>query len=137
MLLPPHETNPGCVVMSELSARARLEERRERHRARSAPVRLGVLTGGWLLAGSGLLLLVLTPEVAVPLLLVALRVLALRFDWAATRYVWMAERADRLRQRWPRLRQWWRGQPVLVRWLIPVAVLALIAASVVPRVVWS
>ena len=79
--------------MSE--AQAALDAARRRHRARSLPRRLAVVTAGWLASALGLVVVVPAPEVGLPLLLVGLRLLALRYDWAARAYLPVARLWER------------------------------------------
>ena len=78
-------------------ARAALDAARRRHRERSFARRLAVVTAGWLAAGLGLVAIVPLPEVGLPLLLVGLRLLALRYDWAACAYLPVARLWERVK----------------------------------------
>ena len=81
-------------------------ERRERHRARSIFVRIGVVIAGGALSLVAALLSVIAPEFGLPLLLLGLRLLALEFDWAARLYTKVGKVARRvagkLRKLWPK-----------------------------------
>ena len=83
--------------MSSDDARAALEAARARHRERSPVERLATVAAGWLVAGIGLLAVVPLPEVGLPLLLLGLRLLALRYDWAARAYLPVARLWERLK----------------------------------------
>ena len=73
--------------MSREEAHGRLEHARDRYRARSPARRLAVLAGGWTAGLLGVVLVLLLPELGLPLLVVGLRLLALRYDWAARAYL--------------------------------------------------
>jgi hypothetical protein len=93
-------------------------EHRRRGRARPPAVRALVA-----LAGVGLLVasvpaLVVLPEAGVPLLLLALRLLAVEFDWAAGAYAWVVWRSAQLKA-------WFGSRPRPVRALIVLALVAL------------
>jgi hypothetical protein len=62
---------------------ADLQRRRERHHRRPIIVRGGVVVAGGILSVAGALLLLPFPDVGLPLLLLALGLLSLEFDWAA------------------------------------------------------
>lgn len=86
----------------------RVFERRERHRARSIFVRVGVVIAGGAVSLFAALLSVIAPEFGLPLLLLGLRLLALEFDWAARLYTKVAKLARRaagtIRKLWPKSR---------------------------------
>lgn len=105
------------------AALARVLAYRERGRERPAPVRLlRALLGALALLASVPLVIVL-PELGVPALLVALRLLAVEADWAARAYAWVDWRFDQARD-------WFRHQSRPVRGLV-VLVLVAIAAGLV------
>ncbi len=79
--------------MSE--ARAALDAARERHRARSPGRRAAAVVGGWLALLLGAAIVVPLPELGLPLLLVGLRILAVRYDWAARAYLPVARLWER------------------------------------------
>jgi hypothetical protein len=109
----PSWLGAACIVMSEPmvsvpdfeSILADIQVQRARKRS---PLVFGaVIAGGFLAAAVGVVLAIPLPEAGIPLLLVGLRLLALRFAWAAVAYA-------HVRWRWLRLRAWWRTKP---RWL--------------------
>jgi hypothetical protein len=79
---------------------------RERHRERSVFVRGGVVVAGGTVSLLACLLAVIAPEFGLPLLLLGLKLLALKFDWAARAYARVARLArtvgGRLRKVLPR-----------------------------------
>ena len=85
--------------------------RRERTRAGPVALRAAAVLGGFALLVASLPLIVLLPEAGIPLILVALRLLATEFDWAARAYAWVT-------WRWGRFRSWFARQSAAVRWLI-------------------
>lgn len=89
------------------TALARLHARRERGRARPTPVRviLGVIGAGLFVAS--IPLIVVFPEAGIPVLLIALRILAVEVDWAARAYVWTD-------WRFCQARDWLYRQPLAV-----------------------
>ncbi|MGH4033621.1 hypothetical protein ACQB60_32360 [Actinomycetota bacterium Odt1-20B] len=78
---------------------ARIAARRERLRGRSGVVRVLAVGAGALMSLGGLVLMVLLPELAIPLLLGGLSLLALEFAWA-TRAVVRVEWWTVLLRRW-------------------------------------
>ena len=106
--------------MTPEDARARLEAERERHRQRSRPARILTVLGGGLVGLVGAVLLVLFPELGLPLMLVGLRLLALEYEWAARAYV-------------PVARFWDRVKGLSTPWKIASAA---VAAVVVAAIVW-
>ncbi len=105
--------------MSGEEARGRLEEARDRHRARSPGRRLAVLAGGWAAGLLGLVLVLPLPELGLPLLVIGLRLLALRYDWAARAYLPVA-------RMWARL----TALPAPVKLALGVAAVAALAGIV-------
>ena len=83
--------------MTAGDAQAALESARRRHRERSTARRVATAVGGWLAVVSGLLVVLPLPEIGLPLLLVGLRILALRYDWAARAYLPVARLWERLK----------------------------------------
>jgi hypothetical protein len=80
--------DPNTAITSRDAALGRLHARRERGRARPALVRV-ILGGiGVVLFVAAIPLVVVFPEAGVPVLLVALRLLAVEVDWAARAYIW-------------------------------------------------
>jgi hypothetical protein len=78
-------------------ARDALEGARERHRRRSRGHRALVIAGGYAAAALGVVLVVPLPEVGLPLLVVGLRLLALRYSWAARAYLPVARLWERIK----------------------------------------
>lgn len=68
--------------------------RRATARAKPAPVRIATALAGLVAAVASLPLVVVLPELGIPLLLLALRLLAIEFDWAAHAYAWVIWRWD-------------------------------------------
>lgn len=98
-------------------------EYRERWRGRPPAVRVALAVAGLLLGVAAIPLVVLLPEVGIPAILVALRLLAVESDWAARCYacvVW----------RWEQVHDWYRHQARPVRALV-IAVLVAIAVALV------
>jgi hypothetical protein len=105
------------------SALARVLAYRERGRARPMPIRATIaLLAGVLLVVS-IPMIVLLPELGIPALLVAFRLLAVEADWAARAYAWTD-------WRFTQLRDWFHRQPRLSRVAI-LAGLLLVAAAVI------
>ena len=101
-------------------AEAALEAARERHRERSPALRAVVIGGGWAAAVLGIALVLVLPELGLPLLVVGLRLLALRYAWAARAYL-------------PVARLWGRVKA------LPIAAklaMGLVAVAAVAAVVW-
>jgi hypothetical protein len=105
--------------VSSEEARGRLEDARDWHRARSPGHRLAVLAGGWVAGLLGVLLVVPLPELGLPLLVVGLRLLALRYDWAARAYLPVA-------RLWARL----KALPAFAKLALGVAAVAIVAGIV-------
>jgi hypothetical protein len=97
--------------------------RRERASARPVTLRAAAVLGGFALLLVALPLIVLLPEAGVPVVLVALRLLATEFDWAARAYAWVT-------WQWGRFRSWFARQSAAVRWLLVGALVAVAAALV-------
>jgi len=80
-------------------------------------MRVLTAAAGSLIGVASVPLVVVLPELGIPALLVALRLLAVEFDWAAhcyARVVW----------RWAQVRSWYRNGSRAVRALVVVALLA-------------
>jgi hypothetical protein len=105
--------------VSAEEARGRLVDARERQRARSPARRLAVLAGGWAAGLLGVVLVLPLPEVGLPLLVVGLRLLALRYDWAARAYLPVA-------RLWARL----KALPAPAKLALGVAAVAVVAGVV-------
>ena len=105
------------------AALSRVFAYRERGRARPMPVRAALAVFGGVLLVASIPMIVLLPEVGIPALLIALRLLAVEADWAARSYAltdW----------RFTQMRDWLHRQSRLVRWAIVVGLL-LVAAAIV------
>ena len=72
-------------------------EYRERGRERSTAVRVVLAGTGACLFLASLPLVIVLPELGVPLLLFALRLLAVEVDWAARAYAWVDWRFNQAR----------------------------------------
>lgn len=104
-------------------ALARVLEHRERGRRRPPALRAVLAVLGTLLLVACVPLVVLLPEIGVPALLVALRLLAVEADWAARAYAWIDWRFNQARD-------WFHRQAGPVRGAVLVALLAVAAALV-------
>ena len=102
---------------------ARVHERRERHRRRPLPVRVLVATGGFVLGVVSIPPLLILPEIGLPMMLAALGILALEFDWAARALAWVIVQTDRLRA-------WFGRQPRVIRWAIVIAAVAILVGLI-------
>jgi hypothetical protein len=80
-----HETTPLSRALA----------RRDRHRQRSLIVRGVTVVAGGLVCGVAVILF-FAPEVALPLLVAGLGLLALEFDWAARGLAWALTRSARI-----------------------------------------
>jgi hypothetical protein len=99
---------------------ADFQRRRERHHRRPIIVRIVVAVCGGILAIPGLLLVLLAPDVGLPLLIVGLGLLSLEFDWAARLLGQVI--------RWTTsARMWFRGLSGPRRILVSTVALAIIA----------
>lgn len=108
------------MLVDREAALARVTESRRAGRARPAAVRVLVAAGGVVAGVAAVPLVVVLPELGVPLLLVALRLLAVEFDWAARAYAWVI-------WRWGQAKAWYRGASAGVRALVIVVLLAIAA----------
>jgi hypothetical protein len=111
---------PSAVRDAALS---RVFAYRERGQARPMPVRAALAVFGGVLLVASIRMIVLLPEVGIPALLIALRLLAVEADWAARAYAWTD-------WRFAQIRDWFHRQSRLVRWAIVVG-LFLVAAAIV------
>src|SRR3712207_2978358 len=102
-------------------ALARVLEYRERGRSRSAPARVGLAVLGAALLLASVPLIVVLPELGVPALLVALRLLAVEADWAANAYAWID-------WRFSQARDWFHRQSRPVRAALFVGLLVVAVA---------
>jgi len=103
-------------------ARARVGEARARHQQRPMVVRVAVAAAGFVLLAVAIFF-VWFPEVGLPLALVALRLLALEFDWAVTAQAWIL-------LKWAQLRGWFARQSLLAKFAWS-AVLAIILVGAI------
>jgi hypothetical protein len=105
------------------AALGRVLAHRERGRARPMPVRAGVALIGGLLFVASIPLIVLLPELGIPALLAAFRLLAVEADWAARGYAWTD-------WRFTQLRDWFHRQSRLSRVAILIGLLVVAVALV-------
>jgi hypothetical protein len=96
---------------------------RERGRDRSMLLRALVAVLGAALLLVSIPLIVLLPELGVPALLIAFRLLAVEANWAARAYAWTD-------WRFSQLQAWFHRQSKITRWAI-VALLLLVAVALV------
>ena len=125
--LPPTDTasadQPSEARSSREAALNRVLEYRARGRRRSLPLRvLFAAVGGVVLVVSAPAVILL-PEVGVPLVLIALRILAVEAMPAARAYAWIDWRFNQVRT-------WFHSQPRSVRALV-IVVLACVAVVAV------
>jgi hypothetical protein len=71
------------------AALKRVMEQRRVGRARSPLLRIAVAAVALVGATAAVPLVVVLPELGIPLLLLALRLLAIEFEWAARSYAWV------------------------------------------------
>lgn len=102
------------------SALERVLARRVAGRARAAPLRIAVAVAGAVAGLAAIPLAIVLPELGIPLLLVALRLLAVEFDWAARAYAWVI-------WRWHQVTHWFAQASTPAR---AATVLALVAIAV-------
>ena len=102
------------------AALGRVLDQRSVGRARPAVLRILAAAVGLFAAIVALPIVVVLPELGVPLLLLALRLLAVEFDWAARSYAWVI-------WRWEQTRAWYRAAAVPVRALVVLILLVLAA----------
>jgi hypothetical protein len=96
---------------------------RERGRARPMPVRVALAVVGVALLVASIPMIVLLPELGIPVLLIAFRLLAVEADWAARAYAWTD-------WRFSQMRDWFQRQSRLVRWTIVFGLL-LVGVAIV------
>lgn len=101
----------------------RVMEQRSVGRARPAALRIVKTAVGMVAALGAVPLVVVLPELGVPLLLLALRLLAVEFDWAAHTFAWVI-------WRWERTKAWYHGASAGVRALVVLVLVALAAGLV-------
>ena len=111
------------VTPARDAALARVLEYRERGRARPMPTRATLAVLGGVLLLACIPLIVLLPEVGIPGLLVAFRLLAVEVDWAARAYAWTD-------WRFTQLHDWFRRQSGLIRAAILIGLLFVAVALV-------
>lgn len=80
----------------------RVLQARDRHRSRPLPARVALDTVAIVISIVGVVLLI-EPEIGLPVLLGGLRLLAYEFDWAARSYARVERRWQRVRARYKRL----------------------------------
>jgi hypothetical protein len=102
---------------------------RERGRARPVPIRATLAVLGYVLLLACIPLIVLLPEVGIPALLVAFRLLAVEADWAARGYAWTD-------WRFTQLRDWFHRQSGFTRSVILTGML-LVAVALVWLIVYE
>ena len=98
----------SSAVTTRDAALGRVHAYRERGRTRPMPFRVTLAVLGAVLLVASITLIVPLPEVGIPALLVAFRLLAVEADWAARAYVW----AD---WRFAQLADWFHRQSQLSR----------------------
>src|SRR5687767_4974724 len=84
------------------AALQRVLEQRDTGRARPKPIRIATAAAGALAAIAAIPITIVLPELGIPLLLIALRLLAVEFDWAARAYAWVV-------WRWDQAKTWFRN----------------------------
>ncbi len=105
------------------AALGRVMEQRRIGRARPPALRVLMAAVGLIAAVVAVPLVVVAPELGVPLLLVALRLLAVEFDWATRCYAWVI-------WRWGQAKAWFERASAPMRALV-VAVLFVLLAGLV------
>jgi hypothetical protein len=101
---------------------ARVGEARARHQQRPMVVRVATSAVGFVLLLAAVALFWF-PEVGLPIALVALRLLALEFDWAVTAQAWLL-------MKWAQLRGWYAKQSLLGKFAW-AAVLAIVLVALI------
>jgi uncharacterized protein (TIGR02611 family) len=104
-------------------ALARVLAYRERGRARAMPMRAALGLVGVVLLIASVPLIIVLPELGIPALLIALRLLAVEADWAARAYAWTD-------WRFTQMQNWFHRQSRAVRATIVIALLVVAAALV-------
>jgi hypothetical protein len=115
-----HDEQPG----TRGDALARVLAYRARGRARSMPVRISLAVLGGVLLLASIPLIVLLPEVGIPALLIAFRLLAVEALWAARAYAWTD-------WRFTQMQHWFHRQSRAVRVAIITGLILLAVAIVV------
>jgi hypothetical protein len=103
------------------AALERVLEQRCVGQARPRAIRVGSAAFGIVAALVAVPLVIVLPELGIPLLLLALRLLAVEFDWAAHSYAWVL-------WRWQQAVAWYHAASTPVRTLVVLALLAVAVA---------
>jgi hypothetical protein len=106
------------------AALARVLAYRERGRAKALPVRATLAALGAVVLVASIPLIVLLPEIGIPALLIAFRLLAVEALWAARAYAWTD-------WRFSQMQHWFHRQSRAVRTTLIVAMIVLAVAIVV------
>jgi hypothetical protein len=114
----PSARSERAVALDEILAR------RERHRRRPVVLRAGLVALGFLAGLVALPVVVVLPEAGVPLLIAALGLLALEFDWAAQAFAWVV-------WRWRQFRRWFSARSPAVRVALVAGLVAVLAGLAV------
>ncbi len=118
-----HKPSTAAAPVSREAALRMVMERRAAGRAQSVLRRALRVLLGLLLLIVALLILIPLPELGVPATLLALRLLAVEFEWAARGYAWVA-------WRWEQLRRWLRSRSPATRAALTLLLLAFVALIV-------
>lgn len=110
-------------IDSRDDALARVLDYRERGRARALPIRVALAVVAVVLLVLSVPLIVALPEVGIPALLIALRLLAVEADWAARAYAWTD-------WRFSQMQNWFHRQSLPTRVAIVIGLLAVAVALV-------
>jgi hypothetical protein len=113
----------NTTITARDAALGRVFAYRERGRARPMPVRVALAVVGVALLVASIPMIVLLPELGIPVLLIAFRLLAVEADWAARAYAWTD-------WRFSQMRDWFQRQSRLVRWTIVFGLL-LVGVAIV------
>ena len=118
-----HKPLTAAAPVSREAALKRVMEHRAAGRAQSVFRRALRALLGLLLLIVALLILIPLPELGVPTMLLALRLLAVEFEGAARGYAWVA-------WRWEQLRRWLRSRSPATRAALTLLLLAFVALIV-------
>lgn len=118
-----HSGNRDSAATTRRAALERVHAYRKRVRTRPVSFRATLVVVGGLLLVASIALIVPLPEVGIPALLVALRLLAAESDWAASSYAWCD-------WRFRQLSNWFHRQSRLFRTSMMTVLLAATAALV-------
>ena len=110
-------------IESRDEALARVLAYRQRGRSRAMAIRAALAVVGVVLLVASVPLIVALPELGIPALLVALRLLAVETDWAARAYAWTD-------WRFSQVQNWFHRQTRVVRAAIVVGLLLVAVALV-------